>query len=114
MLGRFTSPHLQVALDPYNCISRHLLEAKERVVEDFLAAFEDRFVLAQRKDVRECGAEIDTPEFGTGVFSQEVSLDFLSTRRPDLPIILELLPLEHAPEARERAREPAHAELPSS
>lgn len=74
-------------------------------MRDFLDRFEHRFVLAHVKDVavRDDGTTT-TPEFGTGVFAQRPYLDFLRTRRPDLPLILEHLPLEHLPAAARRVR----------
>ena len=102
LLERFPSERLQLVLDPYNYISRHLLDAQERVTRDFLARFEHRFVLAHLKDVGEESAEVSTIEFGTGVFPQEPYVEFLATRRPDLPLILEHLPLEHVPAAIQR------------
>lgn len=105
VLDRSASDHVQVVLDPYNYVSRHLLDVQERVTSDFLARFEHRFVLAHLKDVGEESAEVSTIEFGTGVFPQQVYVDFLATRRPDLPLILEHLPLEHVPAAIRRLRE---------
>ena len=67
-----------------------------------LDGFEDRFVLAHLKDVDAGGAETGTPEFGTGVFAQSPYLEFLRTRRPDLDLIAEHLPLAHVPEVRRR------------
>jgi sugar phosphate isomerase/epimerase len=110
LLERFSSQHLQAVLDPYNYLSAHLLPARERITADFLDRFEHRFVLAHGKDVSTSGAESGTPEFGTGVFSQRPYLEFLRTRRPDLPLILEHLPLEHLPRAIQRVREFAPAE----
>ena len=66
---------------------------------------EHRFVLAHLKDVDPGGAEVATGEFGTGVFPQDVYLEFLAARRPDLPLILEHLPLDHVPGAAGRVRE---------
>jgi sugar phosphate isomerase/epimerase len=99
LLERFPSPHLQVVCDPYNYLSSHLLSARERVTTDFLQRFEHRFVLAHLKDVDRGGAEMGTGEFGTGVFVQRPYLHFLRERRPDLPIIIEHLPLDHVPQA---------------
>jgi sugar phosphate isomerase/epimerase len=99
LLERFPSRHLQVVLDPYNYVSRHLLAVQDRLTRDFLDRFEHRFVLAHLKDVGERGADVSTVEFGTGVFVQEPYVRFLATRRPDLPQILEHLPLEHVPDA---------------
>ena len=105
LLERFPSPHLQVVCDPYNYLSSHLLPARERVTSDFLSRFEHRFVLAHLKDVDPGGAEVGTGEFGTGVFPQRLYLDFLAERRPDLPLIVEHLPLEHVPQASRLLRE---------
>jgi sugar phosphate isomerase/epimerase len=105
LLERFPSPHLQVVCDPYNYLSKQLLPARERLTADFLQRFEHRFVLAHLKDVDPGGAEVGTGEFGTGVFPQGVYLKFLAERRPDLPLILEHLPLDHVPEASGRVRE---------
>jgi sugar phosphate isomerase/epimerase len=104
LLERFPSRHLQVVLDPYNYLWHHLLPAQERVTREFLARFEHRFVLAHAKDVDPRGADVGTIEFGTGAFRQEAYLEFLATRRPDLPLILEHLPLEHVPVVIERIR----------
>jgi sugar phosphate isomerase/epimerase len=104
LLERFPTPHLQVVLDPYNYMSHHLLNAQERVSADFLRRFEDRFVVAHGKDVDPGGADVATVELGTGVFPQTSYLEFLATRRPDLSLILEHLPLEHVPAASERVR----------
>jgi hypothetical protein len=43
-------------------------------------------------------------EFGLGVFLQEVFLESLRARRPDLPLIFEHLPFDHIPGAVERLR----------
>src|SRR4029453_14134998 len=105
VLERFPSAPLQVVSDPYNYLSSQLLPARERLTADFLRRFEHRFVLAHLKDVDPGGAETGTGEFGTGVFPQGVYLEFLAERRPDLPMILEHLPLDHVPEAARRVRE---------
>ncbi|MCS7219948.1 MAG: sugar phosphate isomerase/epimerase family protein [Anaerolineae bacterium] len=105
LFERFPSPHLRLVLDPYNYLSRHLIPARERITAELLRRFEHRFVLAHLKDVSAEGAEVATPEFGQGVFPQQLYLDFLRTRRPDLPIILEHLPLAHIPAAIQRLRE---------
>ncbi len=105
LLERFPSPHLQVVCDPYNYLSSRLLPARERLTADFLQRFEHRFVVAHLKDVDPGGAEVGTGEFGTGVFPQGVYLKFLAERRPDLPLILEHLPLDHLAEASGRVRE---------
>jgi sugar phosphate isomerase/epimerase len=105
LLERFPSRHLQVVLDPYNYVSHHLLAAHERLTRAFLERFEHRFVLAHLKDVDAGGADVATVEFGTGVFVQAPYLEFLASRRPDLPLILEHLPLDHIPEAAQRVRE---------
>jgi sugar phosphate isomerase/epimerase len=99
LLDRFPSPHLQLVCDPYNYVSSHLLPAQERVAREFLDRFEHRFVVAHLKDVGPDGAEVSTPTFGTGVFDQRPYLDFLRTRRPDLPLILEHLTREQIPHA---------------
>lgn len=104
LLGRFPSPHLQVVCDPYNYLSRSLLPGQERHTRELLDRFEHRFVLAHLKDVDPGGAETETPEFGTGVFSQQPYLEFLRDRRPDVPLIVEHLPLDHVPRALERVR----------
>jgi sugar phosphate isomerase/epimerase len=104
VLDRFHSRHLQVVLDPYNYLSRHLLPVQERITRDFLDRFEHHFVLAHLKDVGPGGAEDPTPELGTGIFAQHVYLEFLQKRRPDLPLILEHLPLEHVPRAMKLVR----------
>jgi sugar phosphate isomerase/epimerase len=105
LLERFPSRHLQVVCDPYNYLSSHLLPARERLSSDFLRRFEHRFVLAHLKDVDPGGAEIGTGEFGTGVFPQRLYVDFLSEHRPDLPLIIEHLPLDHVPQAIDLLRE---------
>jgi sugar phosphate isomerase/epimerase len=104
VLERFPTQHLQLVLDPYNYVSRHLLPTEERQTESFLTTFEHRFVLAHLKDVDPRGADAGTIEFGTGSFSQAPYVEFLATRRPDLPMILEHLPLDHVPAAIERFR----------
>jgi sugar phosphate isomerase/epimerase len=105
LLERFPSPHLQVVCDPYNYLSSHLVPARERVAADMLQRFEHRFVLAHLKDVDPSGAEVGTGEFGTGVFPQGLYLEFLAKRRPDLPLILEHLPIDHVPDAARLVRE---------
>jgi sugar phosphate isomerase/epimerase len=105
LLEQFPSQHLQVLCDPYNYLSSHLIPARERLTADFLGGFEHRFVLAHLKDVDPGGAEIATTEFGTGVYPQQLYLEFLATRRPDLPLILEHLPLDHVPAAIRRVHE---------
>jgi sugar phosphate isomerase/epimerase len=105
LLERYPTPHLQVVLDPFNYLNRHLLPVKDEVIDGFLYRFEHRFVLAHLKDVSAEGAEIDTPEFGAGVFPHKRYFDFLRTHRPDLPIILEHLPFDHIPAAIQRIRE---------
>ena len=105
VLERFPSQNLQVLCDPYNYLSSHLIPARERITADFLDRFEHRFVLAHLKDVDPGGAEVATGEFGTGVFPQHLYLEFLAARRPDLPLILEHLPLDHVPAACQRVRD---------
>jgi sugar phosphate isomerase/epimerase len=97
LLERFPSPHLQVVCDPYNYLSRGLMTAQERATAELLERFEHRFVVAHLKDVDADGAEAGTPELGTGAFVQRPYLEFLRDRRPDLPLIVEHLPLEHVP-----------------
>jgi sugar phosphate isomerase/epimerase len=99
VLDRFPSRSLQVVLDPYNYLARAMLPTAERVTRDFLDRFEHRFVLAHLKDVSDDGAEAETPEFGTGVFPQHVYVEFLAERRPDLPLVLEHLPLDNVADA---------------
>jgi sugar phosphate isomerase/epimerase len=105
LLERFPGPHLQVVCDPYNFVTRDLLDAQPRLTADLLDRFEPRFVLAHLKDVAlEPDGVVRTPEFGTGTFAQRPYLEFLRDRRPDLPLIFEHLPLEHIPAALERFR----------
>jgi sugar phosphate isomerase/epimerase len=113
LLERFPSRHLQVVCDPYNYVSSHLLPAQERVTDEFLGRFEHRFAVAHLKDVGPSGAEVETPEFGTGVFAQRPYLEFLRSRRPDLPLIVEHLPLDHIPDAIRRVRETVRTSLPA-
>jgi sugar phosphate isomerase/epimerase len=105
LLERFPTQHLQVVLDPFNYLSRHLIPVRERVTAEFLRRFEHRFVVAHLKDISAEGAEAGTPEFGYGVFPHSLYLEFLRVRRPDLPIILEHLPLDHIPAAIQRLHE---------
>ena len=79
-----------------------MLNTNVPALADFLDRFASRFALAHLKDVSAAGAEIDTPEFGQGVFEAYPYLAFLRARRPDLPIILEHLPFDHIPTAIER------------
>jgi sugar phosphate isomerase/epimerase len=102
LLERFPTQHLQIVCDPYNYVSAALVPAHEEATAVLLERFEDRFVLAHLKDVNAGGAETGTPEFGTGVFAQSPYLEFLRTRRPDLDLIAEHLPLAHVPEVRRR------------
>ncbi len=102
VLERFPTPALQVVLDPYNYVSLDLMPTRANVVTDFLQRFEPRFTLAHLKDTGASGAENDTPEFAMGVFPQEIYLEFLRTRRPDLPLIFEHLPFDGIPAARRR------------
>ena len=104
VLERFPTPWLQVVCDPYNFVSRHLVAAHRRSTSELLDRFEDRFVVAHLKDVAPGGAEEATPEVGTGVFDQSPYLEFLRDHRPDLPLIVEHLPLEHIPDALARVR----------
>ena len=101
LLDRFPSPHLQLVSDPYNYVSRALVPAQERVAREFLDLFEHAFVVAHVKDVGPDGAEVSTPMVGTGVFRQRPYLEFLRTRRPDLPLILEHLEEDELPAAME-------------
>jgi sugar phosphate isomerase/epimerase len=104
LLERFPSEHLQVVCDPYNFLSAAAVPAHERLTRDLLERFEDRFVVAHLKDVAVVDGEVATPEFGTGVFAQRPYLEFLRDRRPDLPLILEHLPLDHVAAAAARVR----------
>jgi sugar phosphate isomerase/epimerase len=105
VLDRFPTQHLQVVCDPYNYLSSHLLDARERETAELLTRFEDRFVIAHLKDVAPEGAEVATPELGTGVFAQRPYLEFLRDRRPDLDLVLEHLPPEHVVRVTETVRE---------
>jgi sugar phosphate isomerase/epimerase len=102
LLDRFPTQHLQIVCDPYNYVSADLVAVHEEAMQVLLDRFEDRFVLAHLKDVDAHGAEAGTPEFGTGVFAQRPYLEFLRTRRPDLDLVAEHLPLAHVPEVRRR------------
>jgi sugar phosphate isomerase/epimerase len=102
LLDRFPTQHLQIVCDPYNYVSAELVPVHEEATDVLLDGFEDRFVVAHLKDVDAGGAETGTPEFGTGVFAQAPYLDFLRTRRPDLGVIVEHLPLAHVPDVRAR------------
>jgi sugar phosphate isomerase/epimerase len=102
LLERFPTQHLQIVCDPYNYVSAELVEFHEEATEMLLDQLEDRFVLAHLKDVDARGAEAGTPEFGTGVFAQLPYLEFLRTRRPDLDLVIEHLPLHHVAEVRRR------------
>jgi sugar phosphate isomerase/epimerase len=104
LLERHPSPNLQLVCDPYNFVSYELLPAQRRFLAEYLTRFEPHFVLAHLKDVGVEGEKTTRPEFGTGVFEQRPYLDFLRRRRPDLPLVLEHLPLEHVPAAIERCR----------
>jgi hypothetical protein len=88
--------------DPYNYVSADLVPVHEAATETLLDGFEDRFVVAHLKDVDAGGAEVGTPEFGTGVFAQAPYLEFLRTRRPDLGLIAEHMPLSRVPDVRRR------------
>jgi sugar phosphate isomerase/epimerase len=105
LLERFSTQHLQVVCDPYNYTSAQLLAVQEEATERLLDRFEDRFVLAHLKDVDPRGAEVGTVEFGTGAFAQRPYLEFLRTRRPDLGLITEHMPLGHVPDVRRRLDE---------
>jgi sugar phosphate isomerase/epimerase len=101
----FPTEHLQAVCDPYNYLTVDLLADERRHTRDLLERFESRFVLAHLKDVDvEDGATV-RPAFGTGVFAQEPYLEFLRTRRPDLPLILEHLPLDAIPTVKRHAEE---------
>jgi sugar phosphate isomerase/epimerase len=104
LLERYESRNLQLVCDPYNYVSYELLPAQDRLLEEYLARFEAHFVLAHLKDVGVDAERTTRPEFGTGVFHQRPYLEFLRRRRPDLPLVLEHLPLEHVPAAIERCR----------
>jgi sugar phosphate isomerase/epimerase len=104
LFDRFPSEHLQLVCDPYNYVSSAVVPAEERLTAELLDRFEHRFVVAHIKDVDARGAEAGTPEFGAGVFAQRPYLEFLRTRRPDLPLVLEHLPLERMPAAIARVR----------
>jgi hypothetical protein len=83
-------------------VSAELLPVHEQATDVLLNGFEDRFVLGHLKDVDPLGADTGTIEFGTGVFNQVPYLEFLRTRRPDLDLVVEHLPLAHVPDVRRR------------
>lgn len=89
LLERYPTPALQAVLDPFNYLSKNLLDRAAEETADFLTRFKDRFVLAHLKDVSQDGAEEGTPAFGSGVFPFPVYLEFLEQQRPDLAIIIE-------------------------
>jgi sugar phosphate isomerase/epimerase len=99
LLERHPSPSLQLVCDPYNFVSYELLLAQDRFLAEYLNRFESRFVLAHLKDVGVDGDKTTRPEFGTGIFDHEPYLEFLRMQRPDLPLVLEHLPLDHVPAA---------------
>ena len=105
LLDRFPTQHVQVVCDPYNYLSSDLVSVQERATSELLDRFEPRFVVAHVKDVFPEGALAGTPEFGTGAFTQRPYLEFLRARRPDLDLIAEHMPLEHAPAVRRRVDE---------
>lgn len=99
ILDHYNTSVLQVVLDPFNYLSAELMPEKEAETRDFLARFEDRFVIAHLKDVDERGAETDTPILAQGVFPFPIYVEFLLDRRPDLPVIHEHLPFDAIPVA---------------
>jgi sugar phosphate isomerase/epimerase len=105
LLDRYRTHHLQVVCDPYNYVSAELAPVHREATEKLLNRFEDRFVLAHLKDVDPKGAQVATTEFGTGAFSQRPYLEFLRMQRPDLDLVAEHMPLEHAPRVRRRLDE---------
>ena len=108
LLEYSSSSHLQVVLDPYNYLSADLLDRQEEITRDFLNRFQTHFVVAHLKDVARQGAEIDTPEFGTGIFQQQLYIEFLREQRPDLPLIFEHLSWEHLPIVIQRLQKLIH------
>jgi sugar phosphate isomerase/epimerase len=102
ILDRYDTSAIQVVLDPFNYLSAALLPAKETETRNFLARFQDRFVIAHLKDVSALGAEVDTPMFGEGVFPFPIYVEFLRDQRPDLPVIHEHLPFDAIPAASAR------------
>jgi len=104
ILMHYPSPHLRVMCDPYNYLSKDLLPERARLADSFLTRFKDHLVIAHLKDVSPEGAEVDTPEFGKGIFPQGRYLRFLKEQRPDLPLIFEHLPVEHIPAAIRRVQ----------
>jgi sugar phosphate isomerase/epimerase len=105
LLERFPTQHLQVVCDPYNYLSSCLVPVQESATTELLDRFEPRLVVAHLKDVSRQGAQAGTPEFGTGTFAQRPYLEFLRTRRPDLDLIAEHMPLEHVSAVRRRLAE---------
>jgi sugar phosphate isomerase/epimerase len=102
ILNRYPSPSLKIMCDPYNYLSMERLPEINSMADAFLNRFQKHLVVAHLKDVSPQGAEVDTPEFGTGIFPQARYLRFLKQQRPDLPLIFEHLPVEHFPIAIER------------
>jgi sugar phosphate isomerase/epimerase len=98
----FPTRHLQAVLDPYNYISAHLVPTINTTVDNFFKRFEHRFVLAHLKDVDAAGAEVNTPEFGLGVFPQDRYIRFLRDERPDLALVMEHLPFAHVADVKQR------------
>jgi sugar phosphate isomerase/epimerase len=103
LLDRFRSPALGLVCDPYNYVSKALVPRQAEVLGD-LFRLSDRFVMAHLKDVVAEGAEVNTPEFGTGVFDQSAYLILLRTTRPDLVPILEHMSASRLPDVLRRVR----------
>jgi sugar phosphate isomerase/epimerase len=93
LLDCFESEYLKIVCDPYRILSSDLLPAQRQQTQQYLERFEHQFVAARIGDVAAGGWRAGAGEFGTGVFCQPPYLDFLQASRPDLPLILDAVPM---------------------
>ncbi len=103
-LDAFPSRHLQVVLDPYNYLARSHAAGCRAVTRDFLDRFEHRFVLAHLKDVVRAEPRSRRRSSAPASSFRSRTSSFCRRRRPDLPVIIEHLPLDHVPGVVEQVR----------
>ena len=95
---------LGLVFDPFNLISSELLPLSAAISAEFRRRWSHRFAIEHLEDVSACGAEIDTPAFGEGVFPHSAIFPFLRDVRPDLVVGLEHINMKRIPVAMQRFR----------
>ncbi len=104
LLREVNSPSLKVVMDPSNYFSNEDLPRMKPMLEEMFRQFGDKVVVAHAKDVKQVGDGQEHPAAGKGVLDYPLYLRLLAQLDRKIDLLLEHLPMEDAPRARDYVR----------